>query len=1115
MTDAMAHRGPNDRGTYVAPGVALGVRRLSIVDVEGGHQPFANESGDVWAIQNGEIYNHAELRASSSATATLPHAAATPSAAAPLRGVRRRVPERLRGMFGIARLGRAAPPGGARPRPARHQAALLRASCDDLLVFASELKSLLASGLVDPELDYEAIDAYLTLRLRARPAHAARRRVEAAARPQHRRRGRRVRVECFWRYPEPRARPAAESTRSRGASFSPSSRNRSRLRLMSDVPLGAMLSGGLDSSLIVGAHGPEHDASRSRRSRSASRRRSETSSATRAMSPRSSAPSTTSWSSSFGRAVDLDELVWSLDEPLADLSALGFLALCGLARRARHGRALGPGRRRAPRRVREHRTARSSAPGSGCPAPCAARRPPAPLGPRARLGAAARDARRARSRRAPARDERPARPGLRASSCAAPLAESTAARPGAQSSARLDGVADHPAGGERSTSTPSSALVDDMLHYFDRASMAHSLEVRVPFLDHQLVEFCATIPRRAQGPPAAHQAVLKQAARGHRPRPRHRQAQDRLLQRRGRQLVRSPGARRHDYLLGPAAALAELLDPRAVERLVQRHAAGGPAPWTPAALDADARGLAAHLSATRMVAARPHTASASPSPDDRRDDVVVRRRHARQERGGEYPSSLPAACKPRQCVRQPGSSSTRRPRRDRIVGKPSSQEEIDWVSAISLFESGVRDESIVVRAFNVGLARLREPAASSRSWTPTSRSGPATSTHLLHRFVYDPSLGIASGACLELSSGRWRARHVTGDHVWGASRAYRAECLADVSPLEERVGWDGIDVFKATARGWRTATFPDLAFRHHRPEGRRHGRVVRLERPGSCCALHGLPPRLPRLPCAASRPARSIRPRDRGRLAQRSTAARAAVPRPPPTGPAAATAASAGVAGTGSRSSRFTPDAGALSLITPRTVHSSGDESAVDVPSARMIRSRNVTWTKENARRRACRRRSPPSTRSSLPAASRGAMGRVWLSLPSTGAIGETARRGRACRRRRSRAAHPATGREDRSIRDLDDRVRGRDSRSEALAEDGMGLELMPQGWAKRRHATASDLRVLLLRDEAASWRERCLDGSERARRSGVSDNQDEKQTQPQALRRSRPKDEIHEHLHS
>src|SRR6476469_2462893 len=62
MTDAMTHRGPNDRGTFLAPGIALGVRRLSIVDVAGGHQPLANEDKSVWAVQNGELYNHAEIR---------------------------------------------------------------------------------------------------------------------------------------------------------------------------------------------------------------------------------------------------------------------------------------------------------------------------------------------------------------------------------------------------------------------------------------------------------------------------------------------------------------------------------------------------------------------------------------------------------------------------------------------------------------------------------------------------------------------------------------------------------------------------------------------------------------------------------------------------------------------------------------------------------------------------------------------------------------------------------------------------------------------------------------------------------------------------------------------
>src|SRR5690606_7079770 len=73
MTEVLTHRGPDDFGTYTSalktqtatgksPGVALGHRRLSIIDVAGGHQPMSNEDGSVWIVFNGEIYNHRDLR---------------------------------------------------------------------------------------------------------------------------------------------------------------------------------------------------------------------------------------------------------------------------------------------------------------------------------------------------------------------------------------------------------------------------------------------------------------------------------------------------------------------------------------------------------------------------------------------------------------------------------------------------------------------------------------------------------------------------------------------------------------------------------------------------------------------------------------------------------------------------------------------------------------------------------------------------------------------------------------------------------------------------------------------------------------------------------------------
>src|SRR5689334_19798275 len=101
MTDTMTHRGPSDRGTYTAPGVALGVRRLSIVDVAGGHQPVSDEREVIWAIQNGELYNHRDVRAglpghrfaSECDTEILPHL---------YEELGERFPTRLRGMFAVA-----------------------------------------------------------------------------------------------------------------------------------------------------------------------------------------------------------------------------------------------------------------------------------------------------------------------------------------------------------------------------------------------------------------------------------------------------------------------------------------------------------------------------------------------------------------------------------------------------------------------------------------------------------------------------------------------------------------------------------------------------------------------------------------------------------------------------------------------------------------------------------------------------------------------------------------------------------------------------------------------------------------------------------------------------
>ncbi|MDX6401768.1 MAG: hypothetical protein QOF27_2374, partial [Gaiellaceae bacterium] len=330
MTDAMTHRGPNDRGIYAADGIGLGVRRLSIVDVEGGHQPFANEDKTVWAVQNGELYNHDDLRrtlggrghrfGSRCDTEIIPHLYEDTGTA---------FPEQLRGKFGLA-LWDARERRAVIARDRLGIKPLYYAEVGDVLVFASELKSLLASGLVDTELDYEAIDAFLTLGFVPGP-------LTPLARVRKLMPGERliadqsgVRVEAYWSYPEPA--PAEMSLAEASEGLLAGLDESVRLRLMSDVPLGAMLSGGIDSSVIVALmarHMTEPVKTFSVGFAEAGKG-NELDDA-RLVAEHFGTEHHELELSFAEQTVDLAELVWFMDEPLADLSSLGFLALSELA----------------------------------------------------------------------------------------------------------------------------------------------------------------------------------------------------------------------------------------------------------------------------------------------------------------------------------------------------------------------------------------------------------------------------------------------------------------------------------------------------------------------------------------------------------------------------------------------------------------------------------------------------------------------------------------------------------------------------------------------------------------------------------------------------------------
>jgi poly-beta-1,6-N-acetyl-D-glucosamine synthase len=163
-----------------------------------------------------------------------------------------------------------------------------------------------------------------------------------------------------------------------------------------------------------------------------------------------------------------------------------------------------------------------------------------------------------------------------------------------------------------------------------------------------------------------------------------------------------------------------------------------------------------------------------------------------------------------------GSRDGTRELAERLAGETPWIRVVDAPAASGLVRGGP-----VVRAFHVGVDALGELPGFVAKVDADVSFEPDFFGRLLGAFAADPRLGMASGACHELQDGGWLPRYGTGDNVWGAARAYRRECLRAVLPLEERMGWDGIDVIKANVGGWRTTALLDLPFRHHRPEAAR------------------------------------------------------------------------------------------------------------------------------------------------------------------------------------------------------------------------------------------------------------------------------------------------------
>jgi asparagine synthase (glutamine-hydrolysing) len=249
MNDAIRHRGPDDDGYYFSDGVGLGMRRLSIIDLKGGQQPIHNHDRTAWIVFNGEIYNYRELREqleklghkfyTDSDTEAIVHAYDQYGTDCP---------KYLRGMFAFAIWDeRAKSLFLARDRVGKKP--LLYAELNGELVFGSEFNALLQHPGISRDVDFEAIHHYLSFICVPAPltAYRAIRKLE----PGHWLlwRNGEIKIERYWQLDFSKKLNIGEEEA--GERVVELLREAVRIRLMSEVPLGAFLSGGIDSSAVV------------------------------------------------------------------------------------------------------------------------------------------------------------------------------------------------------------------------------------------------------------------------------------------------------------------------------------------------------------------------------------------------------------------------------------------------------------------------------------------------------------------------------------------------------------------------------------------------------------------------------------------------------------------------------------------------------------------------------------------------------------------------------------------------------------------------------------------------------------------------------------------------
>src|SRR4051812_6123886 len=594
MVAPLRHRGPDDQGVHLAGTMGLGHARLSIIDVAGGHQPIFSEDRSVAVVCNGEIYNHRELRRELEARG---HRFATGSDTEAIvhlyEDLGPACVERLDGMFALA----VADLGRRRLLIARDRVGkkpLYLADNGRRLGFASELKSLLAAGLVRPEVDPEALDLYLAYGYVPAPWAIFRGAAKLPAGHLALIDQRGARVERYWDVPTEEAQDAGPAADGRLAcELERLLAVAVRDRLESDVPLGAFLSGGLDSGTIV-----------SLMSEAGARpvRTHTVGFADRAADEREDA-------AAVARALGADHvetevrpdladvlprIAWHLDEPFADPSSVPTWYVSRETRRrvtvalsGDGGDELFAGYGEKYRMHLMEERLRRFLPGPlrhGLFPALGRHWPRSPGLPRAlRLGGLFRNLA-VEAPRSYDFDRRLIPPHLEERLFGASLAARR------RSFDPFAAIEPHLARAPREPLARAlyldlkTWLADDGLVKVDRMSMAHALEVRCPLLDHRIIELAARLPARLKLAGGTTKVLLRRVAERRLPaeilaRPKRGFAPpvSRWLRADLRDFSR-------DLLLGPGAFGRDLFARREVERLLDDHAAfrldAGWALWT-------------------------------------------------------------------------------------------------------------------------------------------------------------------------------------------------------------------------------------------------------------------------------------------------------------------------------------------------------------------------------------------------------------------------------------------------------------------------------------------------------------------------------------------------------